>query len=283
MAKAALAAGAHYLDLADGREFVSGFAAALNEDAKAAGLFMASGASTVPALSSAVVDALLPRFRQIDEIRISIAPGQRAPRGEATIAAVFSYAGKSFKWLRNGRWRDAWGWQEIERIEFSGFGTRWAAACDVPDLELFPLRYPGVRTVEFRAALELGIQHAALWVAAATRRLGLPLPMERAVKPLNRMASFLDRFGGKWGGMLVSVKGTGTDGKDLVAEWHLKADAIHGPEIPCMAAILLARKLANAEMETKGAYPCMGFLSMAEFDAEFSNWRISTITRAGSP
>ena len=68
-----------------------------------------SGASTVPALSSAVVDSLAERFRRITEIQISIAPGQRAPRGAATMAAVFSYAGRSFKWLREGDWVDAWG------------------------------------------------------------------------------------------------------------------------------------------------------------------------------
>jgi hypothetical protein len=38
-------------------------------------------------------------------------------------------------------------------------GGRLAAACDVPDLELFPARYAGVQTVRFSAALEFGVQH----------------------------------------------------------------------------------------------------------------------------
>lgn len=61
VAEACLACGSDYVDLADGRDFVCGIDA-LHERACAAGRLLVSGASTVPALSSAVVDALLPRF-----------------------------------------------------------------------------------------------------------------------------------------------------------------------------------------------------------------------------
>lgn len=275
--EAAVSAGAHYIDLADGREFVARFAGQFDTKAREAGPFMTSGASTVPALSSAVIDDLRGRFRQIEEIRIAIAPGQRAPRGTATIAGVFSYAGKSFRWWRDGAWCDAWGWQELVRMRFAGLGQRWAAACDIPDLELFPSRFPGVKTVEFHAALELGIQHAALWMAAALRRAGVPLPIERAAPLMNRAASLLDMFGSEKGGMLVSLTGTWVDGTRGRVEWHLTADENHGPEIPCMAAILLARKLARGEIAARGAYPCMGFLDLREFAPQFAQWGISTV------
>jgi len=277
VARAAIAIGAHYIDLADGRAFVNGFSREIDPLARASGLLAISGASSVPALSSAVVDELLPRFRQIEEIRLYIAPGQRAPRGAATMASVFSYAGKSLKWMRGGQWRDAWGWQELVRVDLAGLGVRWAAACDIPDLELFPARYPGVKTVEFRAALELGIQHLALWIAAAWRRCGLPMPIERAAPLLNRAASLLDPFGSERGGMLVSVVGLGPEGSRVCVNWRLTADGNHGPEIPCMAAILLARKLAKGQIAACGAFACMGFLTLAEFGPEFSRWKISTV------
>ena len=230
----------------------------------------------MPALSSAVIDDVKERFRQLEEIQIAIAPGQRAPRGAATISGVFSYAGKPFKWWNDGAWHDAWGWQGLRRLGFAGFGVRWAAACDVPDLELFPARYSGVRTVEFRAALELGIQHFALWFAAMLRRAGVPLPLERWAGPMDRLASLLDYFGSERGGMLVSLVGTRADGSKVRVAWHLTADANHGPEIPCMAAILLTRKLARGELSARGAFPCLGFLRLADFESEFVHWRIST-------
>ena len=274
VASAALAAGAHYVDLADGRAFVARFAQKMDGEARAAGRLAVSGASTLPALSSAVVDEYAKGFERLEEIEISIAPGQRAPRGAATLAAVFSYAGRRFKWLSGGVWCDAWGWQELKRLRFAKMGRRWAAACDVPDLELFPARYPGVRTVEFRAALELSVQHFALWAAAGLRRAGVPVPLERWAGPLDRLASLLDGFGGPYGGMMVGLTGTKRGGGRGRIEWHLTAPALDGPEIPCMAAILLARKLARGEIAQCGAFACMGFLSLSDFAPEFARWGI---------
>lgn len=277
VAEAALDAGAHYIDLADGRHFVTHFAAALDGKARAAGLLAVSGASTVPALSCAVIDALIGRFRHLQAICMVIAPGQRAPRGIATLASVLSYAGRPFRWLSGGKWTLAWGWQELRRQRFAGLGTRWAAACDIPDLELLPQRYPGVETVHFRAALELGIEHLALWLAAVARRAGIPMPLERWAGQLNRLASRFDALGSDRGGMLIALAGTSAHGGRLHIEWHLTADAGHGPEIPCMAAILLVRKLARREIAAVGAYPCMGFLELADFEPELAKWRISTL------
>ena len=282
VALAAVAAGAHYLDLADGRQFVARFSHHVHSAARAAQRTAISGAGSVPALSSAVIDSLIVRLPQIDEIQIAIAPGQRAPRGEATIAAVLGYAGRPFKWRSHGAWRDAWGWQELKRVRFYGLGGRWAAACDVPDLELFPKRYPGVRTMEFRASLEVGTQQFALWFAALLRRRGARLPIERWAKPLGLVASWMDVFGGHLGGMLVSVTGRRPNGNRGRIEWHLTADAQHGPEIPCMAAILLARKLAQGGVAQPGAFPCMGFLALPEFESEFARWRITTVVRESS-
>lgn len=272
VAVASLAAGAHYIDLADGRDFVARFAETVEPAARNAERLALTGASSVPALSSAVVDAFASRFTSLEEIQVAIAPAQRAPRGTATMAAVFSYAGKPFQWLNNGRWRCVYGWQELRRLRFAGLGRRWAAACDVPDLALFPARYPGVKTVEFRAALELAIQHLILWAVAQARRARVPIPLERWARPLDRAASWLDRIGGERGGMLVSLAGVRTDGTRGRIEWHLTADSNHGPEIPCMAAILLTRKIARGEVAVRGAMPCVGLLALNEFAPEFARW-----------
>jgi uncharacterized protein YbjT (DUF2867 family) len=282
VARAAIAAGAHYLDLSDGREFVARFAEHNDAAAREAKVCAISGASTLPALSSAVIDSMARRLYKVDEIQVAIAPGQRAPRGAATVAAVLGYAGRPFRWLSGGVWTDVWGWQELRRVRFEGLGARWGAACDVPDLELFPQWYPGVKTVEFRAALELTLEQIALWIVAGLRRGGMPVPIERWGRALDFMATLFGGFGSERGGMLVSFLGSRAGGSRVRVEWHLTADANHGPEIPCMGAILLARKLARGETLPRGAFPCLGFLKLEEFESEFAKWKISTVLKEGN-
>jgi saccharopine dehydrogenase-like NADP-dependent oxidoreductase len=273
--QAALASGAHYLDLADGRDFVACFSAANDAAARAADRIALSGASTLPALSSAVIDALCGPLRMVDRIELAIAPGQRAPRGVATLAAVFSYLGRPIPVWRNGQWKRVWGWMDLRRLRLD-IGNRWAAACDVPDLALLPERYSGVSDVEFHAALEFGIQHFALYSLAALRRVGLPLPVERMASGLNHMAKFFDRWGGPSGGMRVSIEGRRTDGMSLRRTWQLSAPALNGPEVPCMAAILLARRIARGALAVRGAHACMTYLTLDDFEPEFARWDIRT-------
>jgi Saccharopine dehydrogenase NADP binding domain len=275
VAIAALRCGAHYIDIADGRAFVAGFVAAVQPAAEAAGRLAIAGASTLPALSSAVVEAIRKSLTHVDSIEIFIAPGQQAPRGGATMAAVLAYAGEPFPWWQDGAWRIAHGWQELKSETFS-FGRRLAAACDVPDLVLLPVRYPGVRTVTFRAALEVSVQHIALWILAAVRRAGVPLPIARWAPGLNRVGDWLDRFGSGTGGMKVRVVGIDSTGQRNRKEWELVAKDNHGPEIPCMAAVLLAMRLRCGGEVGIGAKVCMGLLILSEFEGEFARWQIAS-------
>jgi hypothetical protein len=274
VARATLSAGAHYLDLADGRDFVANFAGANDAAAKAAGCCALSGASTLPALSGAVLDELCAGL-QPEDIDICIAPGQKAPRGAATLAAVFSYLGRPVQVWENSRWHERTGWMDLRRVPL-GFASRWAALCDVPDLALLPLRYPRLRSARFHAALEFGIEHLVLWMLAAVRRTGLPLPVDRWAVAMNRMAGWLDSRGGDLGGMRVSVLGRREDGGRMRRSWLLAAPATDGPEIPVMAAILLARRIAAGHAPSPGAAACAGFLTLDEFAPLFAQWRMHT-------
>jgi hypothetical protein len=187
---------------------------------------------------------------------------------------VLGYAGESFQWWQDGAWRIAHGWQELKAETFS-FGRRLSAACDVPDLVLLPDRYPGVRTVTFRAALELPVQHLALWTLAAMRRIGVPMPIARCAAALNRVADGLDRFGSGTGGMKVRIAGIDSLGRRNRQEWELVAKDNHGPEIPCMAAILLTMTLGRGGNLGTGAKVCMGLIPLSEFKSEFARWSIT--------
>src|SRR5260221_3661473 len=88
VSNAALAAGAHYLDLADARRFITEFAAGMNDHAVRVSQVAIYVASTLPALSSAVVDALRVGLSSLESIEAIIAPGQRAPRGKRRPSAA---------------------------------------------------------------------------------------------------------------------------------------------------------------------------------------------------
>jgi len=272
---AALEAQSHYVDLADGREFVANFSSQVNAAATRVGRAAITGASTLPGLSSAVVEEFSRDLSELSSIEIVIAPGQRAPRGRATLKAVFSYLGKPFPVWREGRWQLVCGWMDLRQVRLD-IGRRLAAACDVPDLGLFPGHFGGVRTVTFHAALELAVQHVALWCLAALRRVGTPFPVERWAVAFNRVAGLFDLLAGDRGGMCVKVIGRKLDGAPVSRSWQLAAPAVNGPEIPCMPAILLARSLARDREVKSGAYPCIGLLRLAEFEPEFARWGIST-------
>ena len=76
--------------------------------------------------------------------------------------------------------------------------------------------------------------------------------------------------------MKVRVVGTDSLGRPNRQEWDLVAKDNHGPEIPCMAAVLLAMKLRRGVDMGRGAKVCMGLISLSEFESEFARWGISS-------
>jgi saccharopine dehydrogenase-like NADP-dependent oxidoreductase len=264
VARAAIAAGANYMDLADGRDFVAGIGA-LDDLARARGVFVTSGASSLPALSSAVVDRYAPRFRQLDTIRHGIASGARAP-GVATMRGVFSYCGKPFDRWENGRIMPAYGWLDLQRHRFAApVGARLLGSCDVPDLVLFRQRYLGVQTVTFHAGFASAPGHLFVWAAAQLVRRKLLRSLVPLVRPLHAVSGWMEPFVSDKGAMFVAMTGTGLDGQALALTWQLVAAQNHGPHIPCGAAIALAGKLAAGAALPHGAMPCMGLLTVDEY------------------
>lgn len=261
--------GIHYLDLADDRAFVTGFAVH-DAAARKRKTLAVSGASTLPGLSSAVVESLRPDFATMKRLAIGIAPGNRAPRGLAVVEAILSYAGKPMPRWADGRWTQTRGWQDMHRRGIQGptigaLGPRWFAACDVPDLALFPDRHPELEDVAFHAGLELPLLHFGLWGVSWPVRFGLVRHLETAAPLFKRVADGFERFGTDRGGMFVEISGEDTDGDPLTRCWQLIAGAGHGPWIPCIPAVILARKLANGEIKTRGAMPCYDMIDLAGF------------------
>jgi saccharopine dehydrogenase-like NADP-dependent oxidoreductase len=277
VAEACLQCGSHYIDLADGRDFVAGFDQ-FDEAAKRQNILMVSGASTLPGLSSCVIEALRDRFDTLHGVEISIAPGHQTPRGAGTVSAVLSYCGKPFQVLVNGHWVTMHGWQNLRLQRYPALGRRLSGACDVPDLSLLPTSMPELKTVTFHAALEAWWEQVALWSMAWLSRLHVISDWQRFVPAFRRMSHRLMAFGSDKGGMQMSLSGMGQNGTALSLQWQLTAGQNHGPEIPCTPALILARKLLRETETRRGAFACMNLINLSEFDVEVSDldidWRI---------
>lgn len=253
VAKACLAAGWHYLDLADGRTFVSGITA-LDAEARARGVLVASGCSSVPGLSGAVVAALAARLDRLDTIDIGISPGNRTDRGLATVKAILSYGGEAIPAFRDGRPVTVRGWGATHRHRYAPpVGTRWLADCDVPDHVLLPARYPGVREVRFRAGLELPVLHFGMMCLALLRRLRLLPNLSRLAVPLKRISEWFLPFGSDHGAMHVTVSGADRAGTSCRLAWEL--DALHGdgPYVPALCSVALTLRIARGQPVPAGA------------------------------
>jgi saccharopine dehydrogenase-like NADP-dependent oxidoreductase len=276
VARAAIEAGCHYIDLADGRNFVAAIDS-LDDLARARGVTIISGASSVPALSSAVVDRYLPTFERLDSIRLGIGSGARAP-GLATVKGIFGYCGKPFSCWENGEWVTAHGWLGLRRHHFPApVGSRWISRCDIPDLQLFPKRYSTVKTVSFHAGFASDPGHLVVWSLAGLVRAGMLASMASFARPLNRISRWMEPLVSDKGGMFVKLKGIGLDNRPRRVTWNLVARQNHGPQIPCGAAIALAQKLAGGALLLAGAMPCMGLLTVEEYLAPLRTLDIQEI------
>ena len=274
LAQAAIAAPCHYIDLADAREFVTGFPS-LDGAARAADVLAVSGASSVPGLSSAVVSQHRAAFSRLERLDIAISPGNAFDPGVATVASVLGGVGQPLRMLDGGVWRSVYGWQGLKRVDFGAAGTRWAGYVDVPDLVLFPAHDaelpaggPGLGTVRFQAGLEVAAFHLGLWAASWIVRSGLVRSLAPLAPTLLRIKRSFAGLGSDRGGMVVSMSGTGVDGERKTLRWLLVARSGHGPYVPALASVALARRLASGLETRRGAHACFGLVALDAMLAE---------------
>ncbi len=274
LARACIDAGCHYVDLADARHFVTGITT-LDAHAKAAGVAVISGASSVPGLSSAVVQNFVDAFDRLDTVEIGISPGNSFDPGVATAASILSQVGKPHSELQEGHYGTVYGWQGLSRHRFPQIGARWMSHVSVPDLDLLPARYPTLRIACFHAGLEVAPFHLALWSLSWLVRARLVRDLGALAAPLMGAKRWLRVFGSDRGGMFVTMRGRAADGNQKVLSWHLIASSRHGPYVPTIASVILAKRLAAEQGPAPGARPCFGLFTLADFEAEISDLDIA--------
>ena len=256
-----------YLDLADSRGFVAGIAGLGRADVP-----IVSGASSVPALSGAVARALAPAGMPVRAIHIAISASNRAIAGPSVAAAILSYVGKPVKLWRGGCEVRATGWQELRRERFAISGEaplgRWVALAEVPDLDLLPAAIVGRPAVSFRAGTELGFQMLALWLLSWPVRWGWIASLRPGARWLHKLQRITAWAGSDRSAMSVTLKAD-----RVTRRWTLIANAGAGPEIPAMAAELLAEDILAGRV-SPGAQDAGGLLTLDRFEPLFNELAI---------
>jgi saccharopine dehydrogenase-like NADP-dependent oxidoreductase len=276
VARACIAQGCHYLDLADARDFVATIDR-LDAEARQKGVLVVSGASSVPCLTAAVIDAYLPAFARLEAVDYGISAAQHTNRGFATTSAVLSYVGKPITMLRDGKMKTVHGWEDTHVERYPGLGWRLFGNCDIPDLALFPKRYPTLKSMRFAAGHELKLLHIGTRMLGALVRLGLIRSLNNHAGGLLRLAFLFDRFGSGHSGFHMILSGKGRDGSPLVHRFFIIASSGHGPYIPCMPTIIMARRLAKGGVQQRGAMPCVDLIDLGTYTAALEGLDISVI------
>ncbi len=220
-----------------------------------------------------MLDHLTAGWRAVHRVEAAIAPGNRAPRGLAVMQAILSYVGRPVRVWEGGRWRSRPGWGLTRRAGLPGLGRRWLSLVDTPDLDLIPARFAVRNTAVFRAGLELPVLHLGLLAIGMPVRWGLVRSLVPCARPARWLADLLYRFGTDRGGMLVEAWGVDAKGRPAQASWSLLAEAGDGPFIPTLPALACLRAW-SARPPVPGARVCVGELTLAQIEAEFTGLHI---------
>lgn len=249
----------YYIDLADDREYVKEFYQ-LDELAEEREIFACTGASTTPAVTSALASELSSQFRDIHSIKIYLSAGNKNKPGISTFESILSYAGTPIRVWNQGQWESFIGWDSSEYFEFPPpVGKRFVQLCNVPDLELFPKMFEADEVI-FKAGVELPMFNLGLSVLAQVKRFIPQINLPALAEPLVRISRLFKNFGSSSGGVLVMLEDESGNRKSFAL-----VTSQNGPRIPTSPSVILARKILRDGPPAYGAFPCVGFIGLGEF------------------
>jgi hypothetical protein len=182
--------------------------------------------------------------------------------------------------LRDGRMKTVYGWEDTHAEHYPALGWRWFGNCDIPDLTLFPARYPTLWSMRFAAGHELTLLHLGTRALGVLVRLGFIKSLDRHALFLLRLASLFDPLGSGRSGFHMTLAGTGHDGRPKRRRFHLIARSGHGSYIPCIPAIVLSRRLARGILQMRGATPCLDLIDLDTYLKALEGLDISVIRDA---
>jgi hypothetical protein len=217
---------------------------------------------------------------QIVSIDVGISPGNRAPRGLATVRAILSYCGRQIPAIAGDAAQ--FGWGGLTRFEYpQPVGARWMSHVDTPERALWAARFPALERASIRAGLELGLLHLGLSMLSRGVRAGVLPSLDRFAAPMLWVADRLESFGTDNGAMHVRVeRRESIDGRSArtLHTGMLIAERADGPQIPATPAVVIVKKLlgcgGHAPLTQRGAMPCIGMMTLDELLQELRDYAI---------
>lgn len=276
-ARTVLQNGAHLIDLADARDYLSHFSGALDDIAREHKVTALTGASSTPTLSTCVVEHLANGWKRFDAIDISITPGGRSEVGRSVIEAIMSYAGRDIPIWLSGRLTNTIGWSRPQIIYIRGLGRRRVAAVETFDAEYLGPTLNVQSRVAFSAGLESKIEQWGIEAIAALRHRGYLQRLEWLI-PLLLKARKITRIPtSDSGGMVVNVSGLDENNVQCHATWSLIARQDHGPFIPVLPAAAAVRKLVDGAV-ANGARIAHNAIGLTDISKQIQPYAITSAT-----
>lgn len=275
-ARMAIAAGIDHLDIADDRGYVLGVGE-LDAKARAAGVRILSGCSSVPALSGAIAAELADGMEAVHLVEIAISASSQAAFGRSVLHSMLSSAGRPIARSDGSR---GVAMTDPRRLRVAHDGRdaidRIVLEVDGPDQDLLTNGLPGRPAVRFRAGGELGMHNMAMRLVARLVQSGIL----RNGASLLHLAGLARRITGSMGDgrSAMEVRLTGkTGGRRVTRVRSLIAERNMGPRIPCLIVPAIVQAIAEGRVEP-GARPGIGVIGVRETLARMPTGSISIET-----
>lgn len=255
----------HYVDMTSARDYVTGIQV-LDVKAKAGSALVVTGATAVPAISSALVDSLLQEFDRVDEIHVAVCAAAADVSALALGRALVPSVGQAIRVRQQGRWRETYAWSEPEKLAFPAPASRQRVYwCDFADLDLFPLHY-GALTVSARGSLQQPLVNGAL---AALSRLKRGRVTKSPKQAHSRRFYGFQKLVDVVTGVHVGVRGQ-RKGTLIGRSACLISRSNSGAAMSCSPALALIKKWIQEGVPSAGAMPCIGLLTLDAIRSELA-------------
>ena len=128
-------------------------------------------------------------------------------------------------------------------------------------------------TVIFKAGVELSFFNLGLSILAYMKKTFHQIDLVSLAKPLVKTSRFFKLLGSYSGGISVTVETK--DGRKYTASF---VTTQNGPYIPASPAVILTRKLLLEDhLLNFGAFPCIGFIDLEEFQRHLSPYGVKLV------